>query len=116
MAQATTYLEVEIALSGTYQPAEPDVGIFCGFYEDLAVDGLYVDELVKTTKPFQKRRVDLLAGLDDKARAIVLANIQAHIGDDTIAEELAAEASDPMADRADDLRDQRRDDAMAGVQ
>jgi hypothetical protein len=111
MATATLTIEIDLDVSGEYAGAEPDVG-FSGGYEDLSVDGAFGLKHVRFSRPTQFRRWDLLAGLDAKSRAIVLMNIQAQIGEDAIADALEAEAYDPMADRADDLRDQRRDDDL----
>lgn len=114
MATAALQIEIEIDVSGEYVGAEPDVG-FSGGYEDLSVDGAFLLKHVRFSRPSQWKRFDLLAGLDEKARAIVLANIEAVVGSDPIMEALAAEEGDFAADRADDLRDQRRDDEMMGA-
>lgn len=107
-------IEVEIDVSGVAEAADPSVG-YSGGYADLSVDGVFGLKYVRRSHPSQWTRFDILAGLDAKSRAIVLANIEAQIGHDAICDALEAEASDPMADRADDLRDQRRDDAMMGL-
>lgn len=111
MAFASTSIEVDIDISASEVAADPSVG-WPGGYEDITIDGLYALKHVRFSRPSQWKRIDLLAGLDDKAKAIVLQNVLNAYGEDEAVERLNEEASDPMADRADDLRDQRRDDDL----
>lgn len=75
---ASLYFEVEAEIEGKVLPAEPDVGIFSPIIDDLDLSS--VSMLVRTNKPFEPtkyRNIDLLDGLDMKARDQVIKNILA---------------------------------------
>lgn len=83
---ASITFEIECECEGTITPAEPDVGIFgCGV-EDADLSSVSMLVHVRhdyiTGKHSHWRNVDLLEGLDAKARATVIANIIAAFGDD----------------------------------
>ncbi len=50
------YLEIECEVDASYQPAEPDVGISQGYYEDEQIEAVSVLVRDKTAKPDGYRR------------------------------------------------------------
>lgn len=128
LAVTTTHtFEVNATLAGTFQPGCPEQGPTYAsggqpaepdMVEDVVVTSLTVCVLVpapEAERYSHPRGVwadrDLLDGLDDGARRIVLANVAAILG--PLAEELLLEAV-PEADDPDDERDRRRDDELTG--
>lgn len=83
---ASIVFEVECECEGRITPAEPDVGIFGEGVEDADLSSVSMLVRVphdwKTDKPAYWRNVDLLEGLDAKARDTVIANIVAAYQDD----------------------------------
>ncbi len=85
---ASILFEVECEVEATITGGDPSVGIFGPQVDDLTLSS--VSMMVDEAKPFsgiKYRNVDLLEGLDQTARNIVIANILAAFGDD--AEEAA---------------------------
>lgn len=79
---ATITFEVECEVTGSIQPAEPDVGIMSAYPEDVAVESLKA--LVGKFKygKMTWATFDLLAGLDKAARDTVLSNVYAAFSED----------------------------------
>lgn len=79
---ASIYFEVECEVEATLYPAEPDVGIFSDYVDDIDLSSVCM--LVSERKEGRTiyRNVDLLDGLDVKARDQVIRNILAVYGDD----------------------------------
>lgn len=92
--------EIELTISGTPQRAEPDVGIMPDYHDDVGIDEAVVLVLKRNLNwvrdagghivhpPYTTHRHDLCAGLDAKAKAIVLANLLEAFGEDRAAEVL----------------------------
>lgn len=83
MNTATTYLELEITVSGTYERAEPDVGIMSGGWAFDDLIGIEVARYAKADGRTVRTATDLLDGVDLKCPGVIrlLNNICDVIGD-----------------------------------
>jgi len=82
---ASITFEVECEVEGNVRPAEPDVGIMGPYIEDADLSSVSMLKAVRSFQPsysVKYQSVDLLAGLDPKSRAIVIANIMEAFSDD----------------------------------
>lgn len=79
---ASIVFEVECEVEGVISPPEPDVGIFGPIIDDLGLSS--VSMLVSERKGGRTvyRNIDLLDGLDMKARDQVIRNILAAFGEE----------------------------------
>lgn len=87
--EASTTLEIEITLEGVVSHPDATVGEAGPAVEDVSIDGVYGLTYVA---PRRWSRTDLLAGLDDDAKAIIRNNIMRVIGE-TDAAHLVLEAA-----------------------
>lgn len=79
---ATITFEVECEVTGSIQPAETDVGIMSSYVEDATVEGLSALIAKRVDGKFAWTPKDILAGLDQASRDIVLSNINALFADE----------------------------------
>lgn len=104
---AESCFEVEVLLTGTHRPYRPATHPSYSHggdppeyetaedVEATSLLGLKWNRTVGTGSRFS--RVDLLAGLNDEARAIVLANVLAFVGEEEATSELLATVEDVFA-------------------
>lgn len=103
---AAVWIEIGLEITGSPVPAEPDVGIMSPGWEDIDVDGVFVERKfpVFKTAPngisrvlvrFENRRVNLMEGVDPKSKDVqrLLENLLEAAGD-APAEALQAEMAD----------------------
>lgn len=87
MMTATLTEEFEIELTGSYQPAEPDVGVGEGV-EDLDISAIMFTRMVTRWVGSEATRIkesfDILAGLDRAAKQAVIQNVLEALGDDAV--------------------------------
>lgn len=88
---ATIAIEIECEVTGEVCPPDPGAGVMSAYVEDVSVDCavMLVVRWSRATKRYVQTPVDLLDGLDAKARGIVLGNI---------ADAFANEISDAVLD------------------
>lgn len=77
-------IEIECEVEGVINPPEPDVGIFGNSIDDLWLSDV---SLLKYKHPKKWEKFDILKGLDDKSKSIVIENIL-NVYADEAAEEL----------------------------
>ncbi len=74
---ASIVFEVECEVEGRVTPSEPDVGIMGPGVEDAGLSSVSMLVAHRGDRGRIWRSIDLLEGLDPKARNIVIANIMA---------------------------------------